>query len=141
MDRPTLVLLGGSDKQVEFSPLVAAVGRQARGAALFGATGNLLDNLFSVEAPHLRRQRTERLDDALAWCWSQSSPGEAILLSPACASLDQFHDYADRGETFARLVHDIAATRIKGSENSDLRFADLKSQGPVGSLPGRHSLR
>jgi UDP-N-acetylmuramoylalanine--D-glutamate ligase len=141
LDRPTWVLLGGSDKQVEFSPLVAVVGRQARGAALFGATGNLLDNLFSILAPHFRRQQTERLDDALAWCWSQSSPGDAILLSPACASLDQFHDYADRGETFARLVLEIAATRIKGSGVSDLGFADLKSQDSVGTLLGRHFRR
>jgi UDP-N-acetylmuramoylalanine--D-glutamate ligase len=119
LDRPTWILLGGSDKQVELSALVAAVGRQARGAALFGATGNLLDNLFSILTPHFCRQQTERLDDALAWCWRQSRPGDAILLSPACASLDQFHDYADRGETFTRLVHEIAATRIRGSGVSD----------------------
>jgi UDP-N-acetylmuramoylalanine--D-glutamate ligase len=141
MDRPAWILLGGSDKQVDFNSLVAAVGEQARGAALFGTTGARLDILFSIEAPHLRRQQTERLDDALAWCCRQSNPGDAILLSPACASLDQFHDYADRGETFARLVHEIAATRIKGSGVSDLGFAGLKSQDSVGPLSGRHSLR
>jgi UDP-N-acetylmuramoylalanine--D-glutamate ligase len=107
MDRPTWILLGGSDKQVDLSPLAAAAGRRARGAAVYGAVGDTLDQLLAAHAPRLTRYRAESLDEAFDWCWRQSRPGDAILLSPACASLDQFRDYIDRGTAFVRLVEEL----------------------------------
>jgi UDP-N-acetylmuramoylalanine--D-glutamate ligase len=107
MDRPTWILLGGSDKQIDLSPLAAAVARKASGAALFGTVAAKLDHLLSTRAPTIQRHRTKTLDDAFNWCWRRSQPGHAILLSPACASLDQFRDYADRGEAFQRLVNKL----------------------------------
>ena len=47
---------------------------------------------------------TETLDEALAWCWQQSRPGDAIVLSPGCASTDQFRNFRHRGERFVELV-------------------------------------
>ncbi len=104
MDRPTWILLGGSDKRVDFSALASFVGGRARGAAVYGAVGEALDESLARHAPQLPRFRGEALDEALRWCWTSSSPGDSILLSPACASHDQFRDYIDRGEHFARLV-------------------------------------
>jgi UDP-N-acetylmuramoylalanine--D-glutamate ligase len=60
--------------------------------------------LLETHAASTERVRVDSLDHALDWCWRQSRPGDSILLSPACASLDQFRDYAERGETFTRLV-------------------------------------
>jgi UDP-N-acetylmuramoylalanine--D-glutamate ligase len=108
MDRPTWILLGGSDKQVNLQPLAQAVGPRARGAALFGATAAKLDELLATHAPSLPRSRVATIDEAFAWCWKQSNPGDAILLSPACASLDQFRDYAERGERFVQLVGQLS---------------------------------
>jgi UDP-N-acetylmuramoylalanine--D-glutamate ligase len=108
MDRPTWILLGGSDKHVDLMPLACSVGVRACGAALFGATAAKLDAMLAAHAPQLPRSRAETLDEAFAWCSRQSHLGDVILLSPACASLDQFRDYADRGEQFMRLVAERA---------------------------------
>jgi UDP-N-acetylmuramoylalanine--D-glutamate ligase len=110
MEWPTWILLGGSDKQVDLTPLVRYVGEHAHGAALYGAVGGTLDALFAEHAPHLPRLRCNLLDEAFAWCWLQSSLGEAILLSPACASLDQFSDFAARGQQFERLVRRLGTS-------------------------------
>ncbi len=108
MDRPTWILLGGSDKQIELSPLALAAGMLAKGAAVYGAVGEKLDLLLAALAPRLERFCATSLDEALDWCWQQSQPGDAIVLSPACASLDQFRDYIDRGTAFVRLVEELA---------------------------------
>ena len=110
---PTWILLGGSDKQVDFTPLVEFVGQHARGAATYGAVGGTLDALLAQHAPHLPRFHCRTLQEALEWCWSESSSGDAILLSPACASLDQFTDYAARGEHFERLSRHLQVSEVR----------------------------
>ncbi len=107
MDRPTWILLGGSDKQINLSLLAAATARNARGAALFGSVAEKLDRLLSADAPSIQRHCAKTLDDAFEWCWRRSQPGDTILLSPACASLDQFRDYAERGDNFKSLVSSL----------------------------------
>jgi UDP-N-acetylmuramoylalanine--D-glutamate ligase len=51
------------------------------------------------------------MSEALEWCWQHSRPGESIVLSPGCASLDQFANYRQRGETFVALVRDLTRRR------------------------------
>jgi UDP-N-acetylmuramoylalanine--D-glutamate ligase len=107
MDRPVWLLAGGVSKGTEFSELAAAAVHGTAGAAFFGAAGNQI--LHSCEAirPGYPAARHEALSDSLLWCLEQSAPGDAILLSPACASFDQFQDFADRGRVFRRLVADL----------------------------------
>ncbi len=104
IDRPQWLLLGGADKQIDLTPLAQAAARHSAGAAVYGAIGPTLDELLAVHAPQLPRCRTKTLDEAFAWCWAKSRPGDAILLSPGCSSLDQFRDYAERGQRFEELV-------------------------------------
>ena len=107
MDRPVWLLLGGADKQIDLAPLAGAVGERATGAAVFGAVGGTLDELLAAHAPRLPRCRVETLEEALTWCWTRSKPGEALLLSPGCSSLDQFRDYVERGRQFEQLVAEL----------------------------------
>jgi UDP-N-acetylmuramoylalanine--D-glutamate ligase len=56
-------------------------------------------------------QRLDSLELATRWCFEQAQPGDAVLLSPACASLDMFRNYKHRAEVFVAEVQAIAADR------------------------------
>jgi UDP-N-acetylmuramoylalanine--D-glutamate ligase len=98
-------LVGGYDKGFDYAPLAARLARDARGVACYGAAREKIESL-------IERQRGRccalasfiALDEAFAWCCSQSRAPAAIALSPACASYDQFRDFRHRGETFAALA-------------------------------------
>ena len=53
----------------------------------------------------------ETLEAATRWCFEQSQPGDSVLLSPACASLDMFRNYAHRAEVFVSTVQALADER------------------------------
>ena len=56
-------------------------------------------------------QRHATLEAAVPWCFDQALAGDAVLLSPACASLDMFRNYAHRAEVFVAAVQALAAER------------------------------
>ena len=103
------VILGGDGKGQDFAPLAAPVARHARAVALIGRDAASLEAaLGEVEVP---RCRHESLEAATRWAFEQALPGDALLLSPACASLDMFRNYAHRAEVFVAEVRAIAAER------------------------------
>jgi UDP-N-acetylmuramoylalanine--D-glutamate ligase len=107
MDRPVWLLAGGVSKGTDFSELAAAAINGTAGAAFFGTAGNQILKSCETIRPRYRASRHETLSDSLLWCLEKSAPGDAILLSPACTSFDQFQDFADRGRIFRRLVADL----------------------------------
>ena len=99
------VILGGSLKGVAFAPLVHVIEERCRGCYLIGEAADQL-------ARDLRRSAVEvvvcgELERAVVEAARRARPGEAVLLAPACASFDQFVDYAERGERFRELVQAI----------------------------------
>ncbi len=106
-----IVILGGDGKGQDFSPLAAPVARYARAVALIGRDATAIDAAIHAEAADagLTLQRCETLEDATRWAYAQAKAGDAVLLSPACASLDMFRNYAHRAEVFVAEVHAIAA--------------------------------
>jgi UDP-N-acetylmuramoylalanine--D-glutamate ligase len=107
IEGPVWLLAGGQPKGASFDALAGALCARARGAALFGAARRALDANIKSRCPDFPTSATEHLADALAWCWRASRPGDAILLSPAYASHDQFDDFNARGEAFCRLIADL----------------------------------
>jgi UDP-N-acetylmuramoylalanine--D-glutamate ligase len=107
LDGPTWLLAGGSSKGSDFTALIAAVAQRAHGVAFYGSVAETLHRQLAAVAPRLPCLITLQLADALHWCWNQSRPGDTILLSPGCASLDQFTNYRQRGETFVGLVRKL----------------------------------
>lgn len=107
-DSPVWLLAGGYDKGADFAPLVAAIAERAAGVAFYGAVGKTLHTGLVRERTGCCSTRVETLRAALAWCWSRSRPGDIVLLSPACASYDQYRDYAARAEDFRRSVEQLA---------------------------------
>jgi UDP-N-acetylmuramoylalanine--D-glutamate ligase len=86
-----------------------AVVERSCGAAMFGEARDALQSSIARCDNRFNACAFETMDEALAWCWRQSRAGDAIVLSPACASHDQFDDYQHRGETFRSLVNEWIA--------------------------------
>lgn len=96
-DEPVHLILGGSPKGEDFAPLAAAIGPNVRSVHLIGAEAERL-------AAAIDGDRDETLEVAVAHAASLAQPGDVVLLSPACASYDQFANFEERGEAFRRLA-------------------------------------
>ncbi|MCS6811700.1 MAG: UDP-N-acetylmuramoyl-L-alanine--D-glutamate ligase, partial [Tepidimonas sp.] len=100
--RRLVVILGGDGKGQDFAPLAPAVARHARAVALIGRDAPAIE--AALAATGVPCQRLPDLPAAVRWCAQQARPGDAVLLSPACASLDMFRDYAHRAAVFVEAV-------------------------------------
>jgi UDP-N-acetylmuramoylalanine--D-glutamate ligase len=100
-DTPVRLILGGSRKGEDFAPLAAALGPNIRAVYVIGETAVELARAIP-DAIHSGDLATA-VDRAAA----AAQPGEVVLLSPACASYDQFRDFEQRGEEFKRLVANL----------------------------------
>lgn len=101
-----VLLAGGLGKGQDFRPLRAAVAGKARAVILFGRDAPALAEALDGSAP---LRRVSDLAAAVAEARELARPGDCVLLSPACASFDQFSGYEERGEVFTRLVREAAA--------------------------------
>lgn len=103
-----VVLLGGDDKGTDLAPLVAAVHEHACAAVCFGAAGPRFADAFDAvgsQAPaDFSVLRAGHLEDALDAALGLASAGDVVLLSPACASFDEFSSFEERGTVFKALV-------------------------------------
>lgn len=103
-----VLLAGGADKHVDLCVLAAAICRHTKAVALMGQTAAELEQLIRAESnPAPLIHRAASLQDAFAWSVEQSVPGNIVLLSPGCASLDWFANYEDRGRQFVELVRRV----------------------------------
>ena len=107
------VILGGDGKGQDFAPLAAPLARHARAVALIGRDAAAIEAAVgaALAGAGVPLQHHATLEAAVAWCFAQARAGDAVLLSPACASLDMFRDYAHRAEVFVAAVHAAAAGR------------------------------
>jgi len=102
-DEPLHLILGGSRKGESFDDLASELNGRAY---LIGETADeLAAALGRAGVPH---ERSGDLATALAAAARNAKPGEVVLLSPACASYDQFDDFEHRGEEFRRLVQNLS---------------------------------
>ena len=104
-----VVILGGDGKGQNFAPLREPLQRHARAIATLGRDAAAIEAV--IEGLALPLQRHDTLEAATRWCFAQAQSGDAVLLSPACASLDMFRNYGHRAEVFVREVQAIAAER------------------------------
>jgi UDP-N-acetylmuramoylalanine--D-glutamate ligase len=100
-DEPVRLILGGSRKGEDFAPLAAALGPNVRAVYVIGETADELARAIPDTI------RAGDLATALERAATAAQPGEVVLLSPACASYDQFRDFEERGEEFKRLVANL----------------------------------
>ena len=106
MGRKVAIILGGEGKAQDFSPLKAALAAHARAIALIGRDAGLI--AAAIEGCGVPTQYHADLDAAVRWCAALAQPGDAVLLSPACASFDMFRNYGHRAQVFIDAVHAMA---------------------------------
>ena len=105
-DRKIVLILGGDGKGQDFSPLRVPIQQFAREIVLIGKdAGKLREVLQGGGVP---MHDVANLEDAVKVCQGLAQTGDAVLLSPACASLDMFKNYVHRGEVFAQAVQALA---------------------------------
>jgi UDP-N-acetylmuramoylalanine--D-glutamate ligase len=101
-----VVILGGDGKGQDFTPLAEPLRRHARAAATIGQDAEALEAV--LQSAGVRFQRHPTLEEATRWAHQQAQGSDAVLLSPACASLDMFRDYRHRADVFVATVRAIA---------------------------------
>ncbi len=107
LGRPLALILGGDGKGQDFAPLGPVCARHARFCALIGRDAPAIAEVLSAHG--VSHQRCATLEDATRAAFAAAQPGDAVLLSPACASLDMFRNYAHRADVFIAEARRIAA--------------------------------
>lgn len=107
-----ILLAGGVGKGADFSPLSMPLASCARHVLLFGLDA---PRLADVLIKHVSVQEVDNLPQAMEAAFKLAQPGDCVLLSPACASLDQFANYQERGEMFRHWVEQKAQRATEAS--------------------------
>jgi UDP-N-acetylmuramoylalanine--D-glutamate ligase len=102
LSRKVVLILGGEGKGQNFAPLVPALRAHARHVLLIGRDAALIEK--AIAASGVAAERVTSMEKAVRRAAQVAAPGNAVLLSPACASFDMFRDYRHRGEVFAAAV-------------------------------------
>jgi len=105
MNTPTVWIVGGVDKGNDYSSLFPFINEKVKAIiclgknneSLFDAFGNMVDTIIE----------TQYMSEAVKIAYNIATPGEAVLLSPACASFDLFENYEDRGQQFKAAVRQL----------------------------------
>jgi UDP-N-acetylmuramoylalanine--D-glutamate ligase len=103
---PLVVIAGGDGKGQDFTPLAAAFRGKVRTAVLLGRDAGLIETAL---AGICHTTRVASMEEAVRAAARFAQPGDTVLLSPACSSLDMFRDYTHRGSVFAAAVQELAA--------------------------------
>lgn len=103
---PVVLIAGGDGKGQDFAPLAPAVRARARTVVLIGRDAEKV--ALAIVAAGVSVERAAGMDEAVQAAYRASRAGDAVLLSPACASYDMFRNYAHRGEAFVAAVRRLA---------------------------------
>ncbi|MEN4921711.1 UDP-N-acetylmuramoyl-L-alanine--D-glutamate ligase [Achromobacter spanius] len=109
LGQPVVLIAGGQGKGQDFSPLIPVVSRHARAVMLIGVDGPEIGRVLAPTGVNC--VTVDSLRDAVRGAADLAQPGDAVLLSPACASLDMFRNYPHRGQVFVEEVEDLARDR------------------------------
>lgn len=106
MDRPTLLIGGGYDKQSEYAKWINSFQGNVRYLVLIGQTREKIEREAHA-CGFMDTILADSLEEAVKICAQKANPGDAVLLSPACASWGQFDNYEQRGDMFKRYVKEL----------------------------------
>ncbi len=96
-----VLIAGGQGKGADFAPLKAVLAKHARAVVLIGEAADELQQLLAGSLPLMR---ADSMAEAVRQAVGQAQAGDAVLLSPACASFDMFNSFEHRGDVFQQAV-------------------------------------
>ena len=103
-EKPVIILLGGYDKGEDYSKLANYVAAKAKKVLVFGATAKAISKSLD-EVGYTHYWKVERFEEAVKLSKELVQKDDVILLSPACASWDQFNNFEERGKAFKELIY------------------------------------
>lgn len=103
--QPVILLLGGRDKEGDFQTLAPLIRRGVKELVLFGEAAEKINGLVGGL---VRTTLVATLKEAVGKAYRSAAPGDAVLLSPGCASFDEFKDYKERGDLFQKWVEQLS---------------------------------
>lgn len=116
-DEPLWLIAGGYDKGIDFTKLGREIALRARGCLLIGKTASSIRHDIDVGLERLKAdgyaprlevvEELPGLEEAVDYAAKAAEEGDVVVLSPACASYDQFLNFADRGDTFRQLFQEL----------------------------------
>ena len=108
---PVILIAGGYDKNIPFEPLAIVVAERVKALTLVGATAAKIRQAVETEMARqgvvFPMEEYSSLEEALRWSQKLAVPGDAVVLSPACASFDMYKDFEHRGRFFKELVQSL----------------------------------
>jgi UDP-N-acetylmuramoylalanine--D-glutamate ligase len=102
--KPVILLMGGRDKDIDFSILVSLLKKKVKELVLFGEAREKINGAIGNI---VATSRVKTLKEAVIKAYDHAMSGDVVLLSPGCASFDEFKDYKDRGRFFKEVVRDL----------------------------------
>jgi UDP-N-acetylmuramoylalanine--D-glutamate ligase len=109
MAQTVVLIAGGDGKGQDFSPLAPAVAARARAVVLIGRDSDVISK--ALDGCGVPLERAGNMQEAVEKAFHASRSGDAVLLSPACASYDMFRNYVHRAEVFVQAVHQFSGGR------------------------------
>ncbi len=115
-----VLIAGGEGKGQDFSPLLSAVQANAHAVVLIGRDADLIEQ--ALKAGDIPRYLAADLPEAVNIAYKVARAGDAVLLSPACASFDMFKNYMHRAEVFIEAVQQLKARTSAGSAAMSIKL-------------------
>jgi len=110
-DEPIVLMLGGRDKNLPWDALAELIRQRVDHVVLFGEAAEKIANTLGGSRSGMRPYTTSYsfgLKDAVAAAAKVAEAGDVVLLSPGGTSFDEFKDFAERGESFRKWVHELS---------------------------------
>jgi UDP-N-acetylmuramoylalanine--D-glutamate ligase len=102
--QPVILLLGGRDKDGDFESLKPLIASKTKKVILFGEARDRIESLIGKDKPVLKETK---LRQAVESAYRSARSGDVVLLSPGCASFDEFANYKERGNYFKDVVRNL----------------------------------
>jgi UDP-N-acetylmuramoylalanine--D-glutamate ligase len=113
LGQPVVLIAGGDGKAQNFSPLAAPIGEHGRAVVLIGRDAEKI--AVAINECGVPLYRAQTMEEAVRKSFQLARKGDAVLMSPACASLDMFDNYVHRAEVFVAAVKSMQAAWAGGS--------------------------